>query len=76
MRDARNLKYPGDLVDSCCGHIVDLAMTPVDVSATDVRRLLAQASTPAEQSRLAASVPPRVINYIRAHHLYTGPHGH
>lgn len=76
LRDARFLKYAGDLVDSPCGHIVDLAMTPVDVSATEVRRLLAQAATPAEQSRLAASVPPPVLDYIRAHHLYAGPHGH
>ena len=42
LRDARYLKYPGDLVESPAGHIVDLAMTPVDASATEVRRLLAQ----------------------------------
>jgi nicotinate-nucleotide adenylyltransferase len=76
LRDARYLKYAGDLVDSPCGLVVDLAMTPVDVSATEVRRLLAQGVTPAEQSRLAASVPPPVLDYIRSHHLYAGPHGH
>jgi nicotinate-nucleotide adenylyltransferase len=76
LRDARYLKYAGDLVDSPAGHIVDLAMTPVDVSATEVRRLLGQARTSDDATRLAASVPPPVLDYIRAHQLYAGPHGH
>ena len=76
LRDARYLKYAGDLVESPAGHIVDLAMTPVDASATEVRRLLAHPATPAEEARLAASVPPPVLDYIRAHHLYAAPHGH
>jgi nicotinate-nucleotide adenylyltransferase len=75
LRDARYLKYAGDLVDSPAGQIVDLAMTPVDASATEVRRLLAR-STPADAARLAATVPPPVLDYIRAHHLYAAPHGH
>jgi nicotinate-nucleotide adenylyltransferase len=76
LRDTRYLKYAGDLVESPAGHIVDLAMTPVDVSATEVRRLLGQARTSEDDARLAAAVPPAVLDYIRAHHLYTGPHGH
>ena len=76
LRDARYLKYPGDLAESPAGHIVDLAMTPVDASATEVRRLLAQGPTPEGEARLAATVPPPVLDYIRAHHLYAGPHGH
>jgi thiol-disulfide isomerase/thioredoxin len=28
------------------------------------------------EARLAALVPPPVLDYIRAHHLYAGPHGH
>lgn len=76
LRDARYLKYAGDLIESPAGHVVDLAMSPVDVSATEVRRLLGQARSPEDDARLAASVPPAVLDYIRAHHLYVGPHGH
>lgn len=76
LRDARFLKYAGDLIESPAGHVVDLAMSPVDVSATEVRRLLGQARSSEDDARLAASVPPAVLDYIRAHHLYVGPHGH
>ena len=76
LRDGRYLKYPGDLVESPAGHVVDLAMTPVDASATEVRRLLAQRATPTDDVRLAAMVSPPVLDYIHSHHLYTGPHGH
>jgi len=76
FRDARFLKYAGDLVDSPAGHVVDLAMTPVDASATEVRRLLGQKSTAQDAARLSAWVPPPVLDYIRAHHLYAGLHGH
>jgi nicotinate-nucleotide adenylyltransferase len=76
LRNARYLKYAGDLVDSPAGHIVDLAMTPVDASATDVRQLLSRPSDPANTARLAALVPPPVLDYIRSQHLYAGPHGH
>jgi nicotinate-nucleotide adenylyltransferase len=76
LRNARYLKYAGDLVDSPAGKIVDLAMTPVDASATEVRRLLGQSRTVEDEARLAASVAPPVLDYIRAHHLYAGPHGH
>jgi nicotinate-nucleotide adenylyltransferase len=76
FRDAHYLKYPGDLVESAAGHVVDLAMTPVDVSATEVRQLLGRSRGAADDTRLSNSVPPPVLDYIRAHHLYAGPHGH
>ncbi len=76
LRNARYLKYAGDLIDSPAGHIVDLAMTPVDASATDVRQLLGAAPDSTAAARLAALVPPTVLDYIRSHHLYAGPHGH
>ncbi|MGH6609522.1 MAG: hypothetical protein ACRECQ_04620, partial [Burkholderiaceae bacterium] len=44
-------------------------MTPVDVSATEVRCLLAEPLTRNEQ-RVAAMVPTRVLDYIRQHNLY------
>jgi nicotinate-nucleotide adenylyltransferase len=76
LRSARYLKYAGDLVDSPAGHIVDLAMTPVDASASEIRRLLGGRPDAGVDARLAALVPPPVLDYIRAHHLYAGPHGH
>ena len=50
------------------GSRVEFPMTPVDVSATEVRRLLQQ-PTAAEQ-RLAAMVPGAVLDYIRSNSLY------
>lgn len=76
LRNARYLKYAGDLVDSPSGHIVDLAMTPVDASATEVRELLGRSTEPAGATRLATLVPPAVLDYIRSNQLYAGPHGH
>ena len=76
LREKRYLKYAGDLVDTPAGHIVDLAMTPVDASATQIRALLEQPSSAENARRIAALVPPAVLDYIRAHHLYAGPHGH
>jgi nicotinate-nucleotide adenylyltransferase len=76
LRSARYLKYAGDLADSPAGHIVDLAMTPVDASATEIRQLLGRPLDAGEAARLAALVPPPVLDYIRTHHFYAGPHGH
>jgi len=76
LRSARYLKYAGDLVESPAGHIVDLAMTPVDASATEIRQLLGGRLDADGAARLTALVPPPVLDYIRAHHLYAGPHGH
>jgi nicotinate-nucleotide adenylyltransferase len=76
LRDKRYLKYAGDLADTPAGHVVDLAMTPVDASATEIRALLEQPATAESARRLDALVPPAVLDYIRAHHLYAGSHGH
>lgn len=52
------------------GRIVEIAMTPVDASATAIRALLAQPPSPERDARLAAVVPPAVLDYIRQHRLY------
>jgi len=56
--------------DAAHGHIVEIEMTPVDASATEVRALLSQPPSPARDARLAEIVPAAVLDYIRAHHLY------
>jgi nicotinate-nucleotide adenylyltransferase len=76
LRDKRHLKYAGDLIDTPAGHVVDLAMTPVDASASEIRALLEQPAFADNARRIATLVPPAVLDYIRAHHLYAGPHGH
>ena len=52
------------------GSIVEFAMTPVDVSATEVRRLLREPSSAERGQRLSAMVPAVVLDYINSHHLY------
>lgn len=52
------------------GHIVEVDMTPVDASATEIRQLLAQPRSPQGEARLAEIVPAAVLDYIRAHNLY------
>jgi nicotinate-nucleotide adenylyltransferase len=61
---------PAAVHDAACGRIVEIDMTPVDASATEVRALLAQPPSPARDSRLVEVVPAAVLDYIRAHHLY------
>ena len=56
--------------DAAHGHIVEIEMTPVDASATEIRALLSQPPSPARDARLAEIVPAAVLDYIRAHHLY------
>lgn len=53
------------------GSIVEFTMTPVDASATEARRLLGLSRNLKSDARLAAIVPPAVLDYIRAHRLYT-----
>lgn len=53
-----------------CGCIVQFTMTPTDVSATEVRRLLRESDSPATSARLDAALPRAVLDYIRKHHLY------
>ncbi len=52
------------------GSIVEFAMTPVEVSATEVRRLLREPASTERAQRLSAMVPAVVLDYIESHHLY------
>ncbi len=52
------------------GHVIEVTMPPSDVSATEVRTLLASPATPERDLRLAQIVPAAVLDYIRAQHLY------
>ncbi|HUL68195.1 MAG TPA: nicotinate-nucleotide adenylyltransferase [Burkholderiaceae bacterium] len=63
---------PGDAVHAeANGRVVEIDMAPHDVSATEVRALLAAAPAPERDARLARIVPAAVLDYIRAHRLYT-----
>ncbi len=56
------------------GAVVDLPMTPVDASATEIRALLAAPPSQARDLRLSRLVPAAVLLYIRREGLYrTGP---
>ncbi|MGZ9031694.1 MAG: nicotinate (nicotinamide) nucleotide adenylyltransferase [Burkholderiaceae bacterium] len=61
---------PAELAHRPAGGLVEFRMTPVEASATDVRRLLVTGAPDAERV-LARLVPAPVLDYIRAHHLYT-----
>ncbi|HYM46903.1 MAG TPA: nicotinate-nucleotide adenylyltransferase [Burkholderiaceae bacterium] len=52
------------------GSIIEFAMTPVDASATEIRRLLCDPPSAEGGQRLSAMVPAVVLDYIRSHHLY------
>lgn len=66
--DARRAE-PSQLTDRASGCIVEFPMTPVNVSATEVRRLLQQRTADVKQ-RLSAMVPTKVLDYIQRHRLY------
>jgi nicotinate-nucleotide adenylyltransferase len=55
---------------SAGGCTVQFPMTPIDVSATEVRRLLRDPHSARSQHRLAAMVPAEVLDYIQLHNLY------
>ena len=61
---------PEAVHDRACGRVVEIEMTPVDASATEIRSLLAQSPSARRDARLAAIVPAAVLDYIRAHRLY------
>ncbi len=63
---------PARLSSQRGGSIVEFPMTPSNVSATEVRRLLRDPPSTEREQRLAAMVPGEVLDYIRTHHLY-GP---
>lgn len=52
------------------GRIIPFPMAPIDVSATEVRRLLREPPSFAVEQRLAAMVPGAVLDYIRSNRLY------
>jgi nicotinate (nicotinamide) nucleotide adenylyltransferase/ribosome silencing factor RsfS/YbeB/iojap len=64
---------PEAVGEFACGRIVELAMTPVDASATEIRAALAEPPSQPRDARLARIVPGPVLDYIRAHHLYRQP---
>lgn len=64
------LARPAAIHAAAHGRIVEIAMTPVDASATEIRALLAQPPGATRDARLAAIVPAPVLDYIRAHRLY------
>ncbi len=57
------------------GAIVDLPMTPVDASGTEIRALLRQPASPRRDTRLARCVPAAVLLYIQRAGLYGEPPG-
>jgi nicotinate-nucleotide adenylyltransferase len=61
---------PAQLSSSAGGSIVHFPMTPVDASATEVRRLLREPRSTQNEQRVAAMVPAKVLDYIRQHDLY------
>jgi nicotinate-nucleotide adenylyltransferase len=64
---------PAALRERPAGSIADLPMTPVDASATEIRALLGQPSSPQRDATLARLVPAPVLLYIRDAGLYAGP---
>jgi len=69
--DARRLDAAA-LRSRPAGGICSFAMTPVDVSATQVRALLATPATPTRDAELSRLLPPAALDYIRRLRLYEG----
>ncbi len=61
---------PTTLCTAPSGHVTEFAMTPVDAAATDVRQWLREPPSAERDARLTRIVPPAVLDYIAAHHLY------
>jgi nicotinate-nucleotide adenylyltransferase len=70
LQEFYNERWAPRLPDAPAGSIVDLPMQPSDASATEIRALLKQPPSAEHDARLAALLPPAVLDYIRAHHLY------
>ena len=67
---ARKRNDAASLTSELGGNIVEFEMTPVNVSATEVRRLLRQPDSTERAQRLSAMVPDAVLDYIDSHQLY------
>jgi nicotinate-nucleotide adenylyltransferase len=61
---------PTRIGDSAAGHVTEVAMTPVDESATKLRELLALSATAEREAALQQRLPEGVLDYIRGNHLY------
>ncbi len=59
-----------DLASSPAGKIVSFAITALEISATDIRRRLANGLS------VRHLVPDTVLDYIESHQIYRTPHGH
>jgi nicotinate-nucleotide adenylyltransferase len=59
-----------DLASAPAGRIVPFAITALEISATAVRRRLAQGLS------VRYLVPDAVLDYIESHQIYRTPHGH
>ena len=62
---ARRRGAPADLADGPAGRIVPFAMTPLAISATDIRNLAASGRS------LRYLLPSPVVDYISGHQLYS-----
>ena len=62
----RRAPLPRAAVNSPCGGIVVLEITPLDISASMIREQLAEGAS------VRDLLPPAVLDYIRINHLYTG----
>ena len=67
---SKRRQEPAFLTSALGGSIVEFAMTPVDASATEVRRLLREPQSAEKAQRLSAMVPAVVLDYIQSHQLY------
>jgi nicotinate-nucleotide adenylyltransferase len=63
----RHTRDVGKLAQGPSGSIISVAVTPNDISATAIRRLL---STAPQSPGLARLLPHPVLAYIESHHLY------
>ena len=59
-----------DLAGAPAGRIVPFAITALEISATAIRRRLAQGLS------VRYLVPDAVLDYIESHQIYRTPHGH
>lgn len=66
----RLMSTPAMLAQTPAGGIVTFAMTPLDVSATQIRTALAAAGLTARTARVSHLLPQAVIDYIDDKHLY------
>ncbi|HNJ76026.1 MAG TPA: nicotinate-nucleotide adenylyltransferase [Azospira sp.] len=66
----RLLSTPAMLAQAPAGGIITFAMTPLDVSATQIRTVLAAAGHTARAARVSHLLPQAVIDYIDDRHLY------